>query len=143
MLLGRGASDKVANGEVAKMARWIFETTEHEQVDYAFTGVTHPRLESVVQRQITLGAMQVVIAPLYLFTGRLMKRIQRQAKRLSAQYPQQSFALAGYLGVHEHLCAVMDRRLEELRTRKSSMMECDGCKFREIAEHEGHGHHHH
>jgi sirohydrochlorin cobaltochelatase len=59
MLLGRGSSDAGANGELAKMARWIFEDNEHELVDLAFTGVTWPRLETVVQRQVKLGMMQI------------------------------------------------------------------------------------
>jgi sirohydrochlorin cobaltochelatase len=32
VLLARGASDKEATGEVAKMAHWLFETTHHEQL---------------------------------------------------------------------------------------------------------------
>jgi sirohydrochlorin cobaltochelatase len=52
ILLGRGSSDAGANGELAKMARWLFEDNDHELVDLAFTGVTWPRLETVVQRQV-------------------------------------------------------------------------------------------
>jgi precorrin-8X/cobalt-precorrin-8 methylmutase len=55
VLLGRGSSDAGANGELAKMARWVFEDNEHELVDLAFTGVTWPRLETVVQRQAKPG----------------------------------------------------------------------------------------
>ncbi len=40
-LVGSGA-----NGELAKMARWVFEDQRHELVDLAFTGVTWPRLET-------------------------------------------------------------------------------------------------
>ena len=50
IILGRGSSDKLANGEVAKLARWLQEETGHEIVDIAFTGITYPRLETVVQR---------------------------------------------------------------------------------------------
>jgi sirohydrochlorin cobaltochelatase len=52
ILLGRGSSDAGANGELAKMARWLFEDNDFELVDLAFTGVTWPRLETVVQRQV-------------------------------------------------------------------------------------------
>ena len=44
VLLGRGSSDRQANGDVAKMARWLMEETDHELVDLAFTGITWPRL---------------------------------------------------------------------------------------------------
>ena len=50
ILLGRGSSDAGANGEVARTARWVLEDGHHELVDVAFTGVTFPRLETVVQR---------------------------------------------------------------------------------------------
>jgi hypothetical protein len=82
ILLGRGSSDAGANGELAKMARWLFEDNDHELVDLAFTGVTWPRLETVVQRQARLGMTQICIVPVYLFTGVLMERIKAQVERL-------------------------------------------------------------
>ncbi|MBF0157045.1 MAG: sirohydrochlorin chelatase [Magnetococcales bacterium] len=130
ILLGRGASDKTANGEVAKMARWLYEDTRHSLVDYAFTGITQPRLEGVVQRQVRLGAMQLIVLPYYLFTGRLIKRIGRQVDRLRSQYPGITFGLAGYLGINDRVVEVLDRRLAEVREGSRSMLECDGCHYR-------------
>lgn len=130
LLLGRGASDMAANGEVAKMARWIFETTRHDMVEYAFTGITHPRLEGMVQRMVRLGMMQIIVLPYYLFTGRLIKRITRQIERLRCQYPQVAFAQAGYLGINDTLLKLAGQRLDEVRHGNGvSMMECDCCKF--------------
>ena len=54
ILLGRGSSDRHANGDVAQIARWLLESGTHELVDVAFTGITQPRLERVVQRQVQL-----------------------------------------------------------------------------------------
>jgi sirohydrochlorin ferrochelatase len=93
ILLGRGSSDAGANGELARMARWIFEENDHELVDLAFTGVTWPRLETVVQRQVKLGMTQICVIPVYLFTGVLIERINGQLERLKQQYPQVAFAL--------------------------------------------------
>ena len=39
----------------------------------AFTGITYPRLERVVQRQVLLGMTQIVVLPYYLFTGTLIE----------------------------------------------------------------------
>ena len=39
-VVGRGSSDRQANGDAAKMARWLMEETDHELVDLAFTGIT-------------------------------------------------------------------------------------------------------
>ena len=160
VLLGRGSSDAGANGELAKMARWIFEDNEHELVDLAFTGVTWPRLETVVQRQVRLGMMQIAIVPVYLFTGVLIERIQEQVERLQRQYPQITFALGTHFGFDKGVFELLDSKVggaENANSAEGGMLECDGCKYREAAEEEhlhdhshtatgggcAHGHDHH
>ena len=95
------------------MARWLLETSDHELVDIAFTGITHPRLERVVQRQVKLGMMQIVILPYYLFTGVLIKRIRRQVERLRGQYPALRFACGEYFGFEAEIFALLEQRIEE------------------------------
>ncbi len=144
IILGRGSSDRVANGEVAKMARWLWEATNHELVDIAFTGITYPRLEQAVQRQVRLGMTQVVILPYYLFTGTLIKRIGLQYQRLQKQYPQISIGLGQYLGFAEEIYQELDKSVDRLTQGDGlAMMECDGCQYRQFAEEHGEGHHHH
>jgi sirohydrochlorin cobaltochelatase len=135
VLLGRGSSDAGANGELAKMARWIFEDNEHELVDLAFTGVTWPRLETVVQRQVKLGMMQIAIVPVYLFTGVLIERIQEQVARLQRQYPQITFALGTHFGFDKGVFELLDSKASG-ELAEGGMLECDGCKYREAAEEE-------
>ncbi|MCE1181229.1 MAG: sirohydrochlorin chelatase, partial [Rhodocyclales bacterium] len=135
ILLGRGSSDAGANGELAKMARWIFEENDHELVDLAFTGVTWPRLESVVQRHVRLGMMQIAIVPVYLFTGVLIERIQEQLRRLQQQYPQVAFALGTHFGFDPGVFALLDAKVGG-DVEAGGMLECDGCKYRELAEDE-------
>ncbi len=145
IILGRGSSDKIANGEVAKLSRWLLEETDHELIDIAFTGITYPRLETVVQRQVKLGMSQIVILPYYLFTGTLIKRIAEQLNYLQQQYPQIRFALGDYLGFEDEIYDLLDDKVKELQEDKTDkpMMECDGCSYREFAQEHGHGHHHH
>jgi sirohydrochlorin cobaltochelatase len=135
ILLGRGSSDAGANGELARMARWIFEENEHELVDLAFTGVTWPRLETVVQRQVKLGMTQICVVPVYLFTGVLIERIGAQIERLKQQYPQVAFALGKHFGFEPEIFAILDRRASDDEL-EGSLLECDGCKYREAAEEE-------
>ncbi len=147
ILLGRGSSDKVANGEVAKMARWLFEETDHELVDIAFTGITYPRLETAVKRQVQLGMTQVAILPYYLFTGTLIERIKRQVERLQTQYPQIAFSQGDYFGFEDEVYALLNERVIEAsgdaENADCTMMECDGCLYRQEAEAEHHHHHDH
>ena len=133
ILLGRGSSDAGANGELARMARWIFEENDHELVDLAFTGVTWPRLETVVQRQVKLGMTQICVIPVYLFTGVLIERINGQIERLQKQYPQVAFALGKHFGFEPEIFAILDRRASDDEL-EGSLLECDGCKYREAAE---------
>ncbi|SDG73884.1 sirohydrochlorin cobaltochelatase [Propionivibrio dicarboxylicus] len=134
ILLGRGSSDASANGELARMARWIFEENDHELVDLAFTGVTWPRLETAVQRQIKLGMTQICILPVYLFTGVLIERIAAQVERLKQQYPQVAFAVGNYFGFEPEIFAILDRRIGDDELSSGGLLECDGCKYREAAE---------
>lgn len=140
VLLGRGSSDAGANGEMARLARWVYEAREHDLVDIAFTGITHPRLESVVQRHARLGMSQILIQPIYLFTGVLIERIGEQVGRLRQAYPQVSFALGSYFGFDEGMYALLDQRARAA-SAGNELLDCDGCRFRLAAEAE-HGHEH-
>ncbi|RTL47413.1 MAG: sirohydrochlorin chelatase [Rhodocyclaceae bacterium] len=161
ILLGRGSSDAGANGELAKMARWIFEDNDHELVDLAFTGVTWPRIETVVQRQAKLGMTQICVVPVYLFTGVLMERIKGQVERLRGQYPHIAFALGTHFGFDKGIFDLLDAKVGGHELPEGTLLECDGCKYRVQAEAEhlhdhshthtehdhghehGHDHHHH
>ncbi len=157
ILLGRGSSDAGANGELAKMARWIFEDNEHELVDLAFTSITWPRLETVVQRQVRLGMTQICIVPVYLFTGVLMERIKSQVERLKAQYPGIAFVLGTHFGFDKGIFDLLDAKVAGHELPEGGLLECDGCKYRAAAEAEhlhdhshtatgaahGHEHEHH
>lgn len=141
ILLGRGSSDAGANGEIAKMARWLFEDMQHDLVDIAFTGITLPRLETVVQRQVKLGMTQIVIQPIYLFNGVLIERIGQQVARLRQSYPHIAFALGGYFGFDKGIYAIADARVRD-HGKPTGMLECDGCKYRLAVAHDHHDHHH-
>lgn len=144
VLLGRGSSDRQANGEMAKMARWVMEETDHELVDLAFTGITYPRLEKVVQRQHLLGMKQIVVLPYYLFNGILVERIVRQVANLREQYPTVRFISTAYFGFEPEILELLEERVYDLdRGAPTARMPCDGCKYRELAVEQGQGGHHH
>ncbi|MEO5606046.1 MAG: CbiX/SirB N-terminal domain-containing protein, partial [Polaromonas sp.] len=133
-----------ANGEMAKMARWLMEETDHELVDVAFTGITWPRLEKAVQRQVLLGMTQVVVLPYYLFKGTLVERIARQVSNLRAQYPAIRFAATAYFGFEREIFELLEERVNGLQQgHATSKMPCDGCKYRDFGVKNGLGGHHH
>ena len=144
VILGRGSSDRQANGDMAKMARWLMEETDHELVDLAFTGITYPRLEKAVQRQSLLGMKQIVVLPYYLFNGTLVERISRQVENLKTQFPTTRFVSTQYFGFEKEIFELLEQRVNDMkRNAPAALMPCDGCKFRSFAEDHGMGGHHH
>jgi sirohydrochlorin cobaltochelatase len=143
ILLGRGSSDRAANGDMAKMARWLQEEGDHELIELAFTGITWPRVERVVQRQVLIGMRQVVVLPYYLYTGTLMQRIHRQVDHLRGQYPQIRFECGEHFGFEKEIFELLEQRVADLMAGvPDSKLPCDGCKYRELAHDLGHGHSH-
>lgn len=145
ILLGRGSSDRLANGEVAKMARWLWELGDHQLVDIAFTGITFPRLEKAVQRQVMLGMTQIIVLPYYLFTGTLIQRIERQMGHLARQYPQVRFAHAPYLGFEPEVFELVTQRVRDMQQgTPGSVVDLDLLMMPDPFKAEaGHHHHHH
>ncbi len=139
ILLGRGSSDAGANGELARLARWLYEAESHDLVELAFTGVTWPRLEQVVQRMHRLDMTQLCILPLYLFTGVLIERIQGQLERLRRQYPQLAIACSEPFGFDPIIYGLAEQRVSQTNPNQPRLLECDGCRYRT----QGHAHHHH
>ncbi len=116
VLLARGSSNMVANSELEKMARWIFESCDCNMVDIAFSGLTTPSLETVVQRQLSTGIARIVIIPYYLFTGVLMARIVLQVKQLSIAHPTMLFDVTDAIGMSDFILALVHRRITECLT---------------------------
>jgi sirohydrochlorin cobaltochelatase len=81
--------------------------------------------------------MQVCIVPVYLFTGVLIERIKAQVERLQGQYPQVAFALGTHFGFDKGIFELLDSKVGGEGLPECRMLECDGCKYRELAE-DGH-----
>jgi len=142
VLLGRGSSNREANGEMARMARWLFEDGDHELVDLAFTGIAWPRLERVVQRQVQLGMRQVIVLPYYLFTGTLIQRIGRQVEHLRAQYPQVRFASGTHFGFEPEIAQLLAGRVDALMHGALAAVPVSAEAAHWEAHHHDHGHEH-
>ncbi len=147
IVLGRGSSDPGANGEMAKLTRLLWEQTDHDLVELAFTGVTYPRLESVAQRLIRLGMTQIVVLPVYLFTGTLIERIAQQVARLERQYPTVAWAVGAPLAFRAEFAQWLDQLLTQPPEALPTLA-CIGCKYRlaagdKIGHHHDDAHHHH
>jgi sirohydrochlorin cobaltochelatase len=147
LFVGRGASDPDANGDVAKLARVLWEGSGYATVETCFIGITHPRLEEGFRRARLYQPKRIIVLPYFLFTGVLMKKIQGIAAEQQAEYPETELVCLPEMGLHPQLMAVMRRR--EIETQQGTVqMNCELCKFRlavsaQTAGAHGHDHGHH
>jgi sirohydrochlorin cobaltochelatase len=143
LVVGRGSSDPDANSDLFKVSRLLSEKLRPFTVETAFIGVTYPLMDDGVERCIRLGAKHVVIVPYFLFTGILIKRMERMLEGYRSANPKQSFDMAPYFGFNPRLKQILVERAQEALNGEVSM-NCDLCQYRlEAGKEAGHHHHHH
>ncbi|MDQ0214233.1 sirohydrochlorin cobaltochelatase [Oikeobacillus pervagus] len=142
ILLGRGGSDPDANSDLYKISRLLWERLNYPLVEPAFMGVTTPLIDETVERCIKLGAKKITILPYFLFTGILIKRLEKMVEDYQSTYPHIQFQLAGYFGFHEKLQQILLDRMNEA-LQGQVVMNCDTCQYRlGLVDHIDHHHHH-
>jgi sirohydrochlorin cobaltochelatase len=148
-VIGRGTSDPDANGNVAKVARMLWEGMGFGWAETGYSGVAQPRVDVLLERAIRLGFRRVVVFPYFLFTGVLVRRIYEQTDAVAARHPEVEVIKAGYLGDHPLVMDSFVERIEGIRGGDVNM-NCLLCKYRtQVIGHEAavgapqEGHHHH
>jgi sirohydrochlorin cobaltochelatase len=148
-VIGRGTSDSDANGNVAKVARMLWEGMGFAHAEIGYSGVAHPRTEVALERAARLGFRRIVVFPYFLFTGVLVRRIYDQADLVAARHPRIDFVKAGYLDDHIGVVETLAERARGILDGDVAM-NCQLCKYRaRILGHEAAvgapqaSHHHH
>jgi sirohydrochlorin cobaltochelatase len=148
-VIGRGTSDPDANGNVAKVARMLWECIGFGWAEVGYSGVAHPRVDTLLERAARLGFRRIVVFPYFLFTGILVRRIYAQTDAVAARHPEIEFVKAGYLNDHPLVLDTFVERIQGIGAGDVNM-NCRLCKYRErIIGHEAavgapqQGHHHH
>lgn len=128
LVAASGSSDPDANGDVAKAARFLAETTGHRWVDHCFSGVTWPTADVVLRRMAAAGARRVVLFSWSLLAGLLEQRVADAAAAVSAETGLEVVD-AGRFGPDVRIAeAVLDRAREVLDG--DPRMNCDLCQYR-------------
>ena len=130
VVVGRGASDPDANGNVAKVMRLLWEGFGFGWGETAYSGVTFPLVEPALAHAAKLGYRRIVVFPYFLFTGVLVKRIYAGTDRVAARHPEIEFVKAPYLNDHPAVLDAFAERVEET-LRGENLMNCKLCKYRE------------
>ena len=113
VVIGRGASDPDANGNVAKVARLLQEGLGFGWLEVGYSGVTFPLVEPCLNHVVKLGYKRVVVFPYFLFSGILIDRIYGFTDKVAAAHPEIEFVKAGYLNDHPKVLETFAERITE------------------------------
>jgi precorrin-8X/cobalt-precorrin-8 methylmutase len=129
VVVGRGTTDPDANSDVSKLARMLEEGLGFGTSFVCYAGTAKPLVADGLKQAVRLGFPRIVVAPFFLFTGILVKRIYSAVTDLAGRHPEIEFLKCEYLGIHEGLAdALLDRADESITGRATA--NCSLCKYR-------------
>ena len=129
IVIGRGASDPDANGNVAKIARMLHEGIGFGWHEVGYSGVTFPLVEPCLTHASKLGYKRIIVFPYFLFSGILIDRIYGFTDQVAADNTNIQFIKAGYLGDHPKVLETFAERIIE-QTSKNPPPNCGTCAYR-------------
>jgi sirohydrochlorin cobaltochelatase len=129
VLVGRGATDPDANGEIAKIARLLQEGRDVGTVETCYISLAQPSVPAGLERARRLGYGRVVVLPWFLFAGVLPDRIVAQTQAWADEHTGVDVRLAGLLGPTDALAGVVRERWAEI-DGGDLRMNCDTCVYR-------------
>ncbi|MEM9331939.1 MAG: sirohydrochlorin chelatase [Pseudomonadota bacterium] len=116
VVVGRGTSDTLANAEAARLTRIVTENLGFGWSETVYSGVTFPSVGRGLEMALKLGFKRVVVAPYFLFSGRLIDRIYNYVDRVAAGHPDVEFFKAHYLSDQDHVIDTFVERINEAKT---------------------------
>lgn len=113
VVVGRGTSVASANAEAAKLARIVCENLGFGWSETVYSGVTFPSVGRGLEMALRLGFKKTVVAPYFLFGGRLIDRIYGYVDKVASENLAIEFTKADYLRDQPHVINAFVARLEE------------------------------
>lgn len=113
VVVGRGTSDTLANAEAARLTRIVAENMGFGWSETVYSGVTFPSVGRGLDMALRLGYKRVVVAPYFLFSGRLIDRIYNYVDRVADQHSDVQFYKAHYLADQDHVIDTFVERIAE------------------------------
>jgi sirohydrochlorin cobaltochelatase len=129
LLVGRGTSDPDANANIARVARFLWESYGVGWAGVAFSGLAAPSVDDALTICRRLGFARIVVQPYFLFDGALLKRVRRAAERHAAADPSVEILTTAHFRQHPLLLRAFEDRAHEA-LHGESRMNCDLCKYR-------------
>ena len=143
VVVGRGTSVAQANAEASKLTRIVAENMGFGWCETVYSGVTFPSVGRGLEMALKLGFKKLVVAPYFIFSGKLIGRINAYIDKVAADHPDVTFRVTDYLRDQPHVINTFVERIEETISQPSvnnGLME----KFKSrLAAGEVTVHHHH
>lgn len=113
LLVGRGSSDPAVKRDLGKIGHLLAEKYSFQHVDVCFLYGAGPSFDEVLhQLQQQVSHQQVFIIPYILFSGVLMKNIEKKIEQYASI--GQQFVLCESLGYNKNIQDVLIARVNEL-----------------------------
>ena len=113
VVVGRGTSVTNANAEAAKLTRIVCENMGFGWSETVYSGVTFPSVGRGLEMAVKLGFKKIVVAPYFLFGGKLIGRIHSYVDKVAEENPDVQFMKATYLRDQEHVINTFIERIQE------------------------------
>ncbi|MBU8786361.1 MULTISPECIES: sirohydrochlorin chelatase [Bacillus] len=111
VLIGRGSSDPDVLRDVTEIAARLKALAPVDEVIPCFMTACEPNYRDVFSQLKESGGKTTFIVPYLLFTGMLMKEIERETEKLKETNPD--VVLSEYLGFHPHVKNAFLNRVKE------------------------------
>jgi sirohydrochlorin ferrochelatase len=112
LLIGRGSSDPDTKRDMTAIAKLLQSKTNILRVDICFLAAIRPTLEDGLYEASRSSYKKIFVVPYLLFTGVLMKTIEKKLRSLSSS--NQRWILCNYLGYHPFLQNMMKENAQIL-----------------------------
>jgi sirohydrochlorin ferrochelatase/(2Fe-2S) ferredoxin len=129
LVVGRGSSDPDANGDFCKVVRLFAEGRGYGRVDFAFMGITTPRVDEMLDLTARGRPERLVVVPAMLFGGTLVGKLEASVRAFGERYPWIKTVVAPHLGAHENVFRLMDERMRQALENEAPLP-CDTCQYR-------------
>ncbi|SQD80276.1 sirohydrochlorin chelatase [Moritella yayanosii] len=113
VVVGRGTSVVDANADAAKLTRIACENLGFGWSETVYSGVTFPSVGRGLEMALKLGFKKIVVAPYFLFGGKLIDRIYNYVDKVANENPDVTFFKADYLRAQDHVINTFELRINE------------------------------
>lgn len=143
VVVGRGTSVVDANADAAKLTRIACENLGFGWSETVYSGVTFPSVGRGLEMALKLGFKKIVVAPYFLFGGKLIDRIYNYIDKVANENSDVEFMKADYLRAQDHVINTFELRIDETISGNGANFDLMADFQARLARGEVDIHHHH